>query len=177
MLYFISDLHFDHEFILRIRDGFKRVEYMNEYLIKNWNAKVTDHDEVYILGDFSFRSKKSVHRYLSRLKGKKHLIIGNHDDEWMKEVGDLSMYFESVSKLKILQLEGQEIVLCHYPLLEWPGKSYMIHGHIHGNKNTLTYRLIKEHFPLMLNACVEVNRYEPVTLNELLKNNEEWYER
>lgn len=175
--YLSSDLHFGHENIVPSRPQFKNVDEMDECLIRNWNRKVNDQDEVYILGDLSFRTRKGIHQYLSRLKGKKHLIVGNHDGWWMKDVEDLSVYFESVSDIKIIRYEKKDIVLCHYPMLEWPGKSYMIHGHVHGNKDTATYRYIKASLPMLLNCCVDVNNFEPVTMEELLKNNEVWYER
>jgi calcineurin-like phosphoesterase family protein len=51
---------------------------MNEAIIRNWNAVVSDDDDVYILGDFGM-SSRSVEVILPRLKGRKHLILGNHD--------------------------------------------------------------------------------------------------
>jgi calcineurin-like phosphoesterase family protein len=177
MLYFTSDLHFGHENLLQSRTSFSAIEEMDERLIQNWNKKVEKRDEVYILGDFSFRAKKSIHTYLKRLNGKKHLIIGNHDGKWMKEIGNLSAYFASVSDIKTIRYEKQELVLCHYPMLEWPGKYYLLHGHIHGNKNTMTYHYIKKNLSMALNCSVDINQFEPVTLQELLKNNEVWYER
>ena len=177
MIYFTSDLHFGHENLLKSRTEFKNIGDMDECLVQNWNRKVGKRDDVYILGDFSFRAKRSVHQYLKQLNGKKHLIIGNHDGKWMKELGELSMYFESVSDIKTIRYEKKELVLCHYPMLEWPGNSYLIHGHIHGNKDTMTYCYIKAHLPLALNCCVDINYFEPVTFEELVKNNEVWYER
>ena len=52
---YISDLHFGHAILNDAMDcrGFASADEMNEYMIKKWNEKVTDIDEVYILGDFS----------------------------------------------------------------------------------------------------------------------------
>ena len=36
---------------------------------------------------------------LKRLKGRKHLVLGNHDHSWTDRV-DLADYFESVQTLK-----------------------------------------------------------------------------
>ena len=177
MKYFISDTHFGHENIVKSRPCFSSVSEMDECLIKNWNNKVTNNDEIYILGDFSFRVKGKVHEYLQRLYGKKHLIVGNHDPWWMKEVEDLSVYFESVSDIKTIRVEKMNVMLCHYPMLEWDGSTYLIHGHVHGNKDTMTYRYIKDNLPHVLNCCVDINHFEPVTFQELLRNSDEWYER
>lgn len=174
---FTSDLHFGHENVVKHRPMFSNVDEMDEAMIQNWNKKVHRDDEVYILGDFAFRSKKNVHYYLSRLKGKKHLIVGNHDSKWMKELEEFSLYFESVSEMKTIQIGGKKLILCHFPLLEWSGVDYMVHGHIHANNNYDTYLFIKENRPRALNCGVDINHFEPVTLDELILNNEKWYRR
>lgn len=56
--------------------------------------------------------------YLDRLHGRKHLVVGNHDIYWMKDVADLSKWFESVDNLKVIKCEKKALTLCHYPLLE-----------------------------------------------------------
>lgn len=56
---------------------------MDRTIIVNWNSRVTDRDDVYILGDFSHKSEDSI-QYLRQLKGQKHLIIGNHDARMLK---------------------------------------------------------------------------------------------
>lgn len=178
---FTSDLHFGHKNILPTRPQFQSIEEHDETLINNWNAKVKGDDDVYILGDLSYRCSRHISYYLSRMKGKKHLIVGNHDDDWMRNVMQMSDYFESVDYLKTIKLDGIQITLCHYPMLEWPGSrykevSYLIHGHIHGLTNDI-YEYIKEHQPHALNAGVDVNDFKPITLEELKANCEMWYAR
>ena len=36
---------------------FSSIEEMDRILIENWNNKVNEEDDVYILGDFSYKSK------------------------------------------------------------------------------------------------------------------------
>ena len=75
---FTSDLHLGHNNSIAARNrneetcgrSFSRVEEMNEFLIEKWNDKVNDGDEVYILGDLSYRSGVSVRSYLEKLKGR-----------------------------------------------------------------------------------------------------------
>jgi calcineurin-like phosphoesterase family protein len=53
-------------------------------------------------------------------------------------------------------------------MLSWEGRGrggYMVHGHNHNNP--LGYA-----DPYLLNAGVEINGYKPVTLDELVRNNE-----
>ena len=80
MIYYISDLHLGHQNVIRMDDRpFETVGQMDETLIRLWNERVTDEDDVYIIGDFTYRNGYSADWYLRRLKGRKHLIIGNHD--------------------------------------------------------------------------------------------------
>lgn len=54
---------------------------MDEELIRLWNNKVSDTDDVYIVGDFSYRSGRQEQWYLKQLNGRKHLILGKYLDE------------------------------------------------------------------------------------------------
>ena len=159
---------------------------MNVFLINKWNQKVKDNDEVYILGDLSFRSGVSVKTYLMQLKGRKHLIIGNHDFQWQKNITNMKDYFESVSNMEVIRLDGKIITLCHYPLLEWNGSrraknqrtsiSWLIHGHIHNTRDNV-FEYIRDNLPCALNCGVDINGFEPVTFEELRINNNKWYGR
>ena len=139
MIYYTSDLHLGHENIIGLcARPFSCVEEMDETLIANWNDKVTNGDAVYILGDLIWEKSDPI-SYLSRLKGKKHLILGNHD-RWIAREG-AAAFFESVSKYAELSLDEHPVTLCHYPMLEWKNSrkigssrlGYLIHGHIHVN--------------------------------------------
>ena len=52
---------------------------MDRAIIENWNNRVTNSDNIYIVGDFIYRGEKEPEWYLKQLKGKKHFIIGNND--------------------------------------------------------------------------------------------------
>lgn len=148
MIYFTSDPHYYHKNIIAFC-GRKAadVDDMNQQLIDNWNAVITDNDEVYLLGDFAFCGKQRRLELIMQLLGKKHLIRGNHDpdpDRWWLEAG-----FYSVQDYKELRVQDmyqnddggnksyhQHIVLMHFPILSWNGMahgSWHLHGHCHGN--------------------------------------------
>ncbi|MGD9901731.1 MAG: metallophosphoesterase [Spirochaetales bacterium] len=170
MIYYISDLHFGHFNIIKFCNRpFKNLEEMNETLIKNWNEKVNNNDTVYIVGDLFFRNAENPELILNRLKGKKHLIVGNHDSSWIKKV-DLNKYFESINNMLVFSNGKCKITLCHYPMMSFDGE-YQVYGHIHNNKNDTYWQLLKT-MKNSLNASIEINNYEPVTFDELLKNNE-----
>ena len=186
MVYFISDLHFGHTNLIAkgSRPQFDSIEMMDQTIILNWNSIVEDDDEVYIVGDFSFLSRHPAEMYLRALKGKKHLIIRNHDAYWLSKMKYPERYFHTIGDIAHLEDKEKQITLCHYPWMEWPGcrgvqskLGYMIHGHVHGNKDRLSYQLIKDHkIKRILNCSVDINDYRPVTLEQLIINNEKWYE-
>ena len=134
MTYFTSDQHFGHFNIIRLSHRpFATVDEMDDELLARWNAKVKDGDVVYVLGDLFFRATV-VEPILARLKGRKHLMLGNHDGSWTKRI-DLSRYFESVQTLKEVNVDGRLLTLCHYPMLSYPEarRGYMVYGHIHND--------------------------------------------
>lgn len=119
-----------------------------------------------------FRMKKEPSEYLSRLKGHKILVLGNHDATWIWREGSTRFLTTHVSMMELID-RNRKVVLCHYPMLTWPhirSGSYMVYGHLHGHREQdpcVRYGLT----PRMLNSCVEVNGYQPVTLDEMIENN------
>jgi len=171
MTYFTSDQHFGHFNIIRLCSRpFATVEEMDATMLSRWNAKVREEDTVYILGDLFYRAA-TVEPILEQLKGRKHLILGNHDGSWTDRV-DLAKHFESVQTLKEVNVDGRLLTLCHYPMLSypWARRGYMIYGHIHNNVGDDYWPLIQRR-PRMLNAGVDINGFEPVSFDEMVANN------
>jgi calcineurin-like phosphoesterase family protein len=167
MTYFISDLHFGHHNIIKYCNRpFGSVEDMNKQIVDRWNQKITDDDTVYILGDIAL-SKDNVDK-VKELKGKKHLIIGNHDYHNLGQIKK-SKCFESVSYMKVITLDDKTITLCHFPTYSFIG-DYMVYGHVHNNENDQSWLAVRTK-PNMLNAGVEINKYVPATFKELQENN------
>lgn len=173
MIYFTSDLHLGHANIIKhCNRPFRDADEMDEFLIKKWNEKVSSCDTVHILGDFIFRSKRPPEEYLSILKGKKHLVVGNHDKAWMKKV-NLADWFESVEMMRFMTDGQRKLTLCHYPMMSWPFSNhggYMVYGHIHDDTR-MDYWPMIERNPLMLNAGADINGFAPVTFEEMVENN------
>ena len=118
----------------------------------------------------------TVEPILERLKGKKHLILGNHDPSWIEGV-DAGKHFASVEMFYSGTIEGRLVTMCHYPMLSWPQdkNSYMIYGHIHNNTDADYWPYIASH-DQMLNAGVDVNAFSPVSLDEMIVNNQHFKE-
>jgi calcineurin-like phosphoesterase family protein len=173
---FTSDQHFGHANIIKhCGRPFENVYEMDCFMIERWNNSVATNDHVYIIGDLMFRAQKSPEHYLDQLKGKKHLIVGNHDKYWMKKC-DLGKYFLSVDTLLEIGDGKNNIVLCHYPMMSWNKMmhgTYHIFGHIHNGTNAAYWPLLCS-MPNALNAGVDVNGFSPCTLEELIANREEF---
>lgn len=176
--YYIADTHFGHANIIRFCDRpFDSVEQMNAWLIESWNARVADDDDVYVIGDFAYRSATSVKSIVEQLAGRKHLVVGNHDVKWMKTCVPEDLFAEIGHALYNVDEKNRRIWMCHYPCMTWPGSryesSYHVYGHIHNDKPETFWPLLRT-YGRALNAGVEVNGYMPVTLEELIVNNERW---
>ncbi len=171
MIYFTADTHFGHANIIKMCERpFPDVETMNESMIAAWNERVRGNDTVYVVGDMFFRCP-DPESILKRLKGKKRLIVGNHDSTWMSKV-DMGRYFLSVDSFLETSDGAHALTLCHYPMVTWKHtiRSYMIHGHIHADTGADFWPLLRCR-ENVLNAGVDVNGYRPVTFDELVENN------
>jgi calcineurin-like phosphoesterase family protein len=131
MIFFTSDQHFQHKKILELCKNrpFKTVDEMNEKLVEYHNDTVLKTDTVYHIGDFCMSDRLTGLKFLSRLKGHHHLILGNHDYpyehrdrvKWAKIYSDAG--FDSihrVAELTDVRIKGwtKPIRLQHFPLLE-----------------------------------------------------------
>lgn len=129
-VFFISDLHIGHLNAIKFdKRPFQSLEEQNNIIISNWNNAVSDDDEVYILGDFAWKNDMALD-VVRKLKGKKHMILGNHDHF----TPELEKCFESISNYKVIVEDHQRIVLSHYPIAFWYGQhreTVLLYGHVH----------------------------------------------
>ena len=174
-VYFTGDLHFEHFNAIKYDcRPWPDVETMAAGMIDRWNARVTDDDLVYILGDVCYRSKCPAWHYLEQMKGHKVLIVGNHDGELLEDERSRRCFEEIHSYMEIKE-GGKKIVLCHYPMAEWNGKtrgSWHIFAHIHAQRNE-AYEVMRN-MPHALNAGCMLNDFAPATFAELIANNQKF---
>jgi calcineurin-like phosphoesterase family protein len=142
--YVTSDLHFGHKNIMTFcpvtRARFRNdVDYMNNAMVEEWNARVNPEDTVYILGDVAFMSGSDAGRMVNRLNGTKILIEGNHDRKTLQDQTFRSAFAEVHKYLQVVH-DGHRIVMFHYPILEWDQMhrgALHFYGHLHGGKSGL----------------------------------------
>ena len=129
--WFTADTHLGHANIIKHCDRpFATVQEMDAALVATWNAVVRAEDDVWHLGDFSYRSARSPADYLRRLNGRKHLVWGNHDDAQAKSApgwASSQAYAETT-------VDGTRLVLFHYGMRTWRGVgrgAIHLYGHSH----------------------------------------------
>lgn len=133
-----SDWHLFHDqsFIYEPR-GFSSVDEMNEEILRRHNERVSDEDDVYILGDILLGGPITEEKlnYLKKFKGKLHLAFGNHDTPAKLKEYEQSDIFEDIQMGYRLIYRRNEFWLTHHPtVLVNPGNAkpiYNIHGHTH----------------------------------------------
>lgn len=173
MNYYISDTHFGHKGIMtHCNRPFQTVEEMDETIIENINRKVTAKDDLYIVGDFCHWNTKTANPvdYLSRIKGKIHLITGNHDKNLLRNK-EAKSYFVDIRQYADIKDGNRRVILHHFPLAEWDGyynDSYHIYGHIHNNTQSPAFLFMKT-LERAFNVSADVLDFEPKTLDELIQ--------
>ncbi len=134
-VWFTADLHFGHEGIISsCKRPFHSEFDMDIDLVNNWNDAVGKRDHIFILGDFSFQSRKETMQTAKRLNGIKYLIEGNHDR--MIACNPSNIFEGGVEKYHEIYVDRQKIVMCHFAFRSWNAMHYgswNLHGHSHGN--------------------------------------------
>ena len=136
---------------------YKDEEDMREGLIERHNSVVKPNDEVYMLGDVTFENRAKAEETISRLNGKKNLIVGDHDTQTLK----CKHLFESIHYILELKINKKSIVMCHWPFRFWPKShwnSWHLFGHVHGNYDGKDKSW---------DVGVDNNNYRPISFDEV----------
>ena len=181
-IWFLSDEHYFHRnIILYASRPFSNVQEMNQGLIERHNSVVKDSDEVWHLGDFSFKENE-IPNILKQLKGLRHYIVcGNHDSCFAghkKHEAAKQRYllygFAGVHQ-NVMNFEGQ-FNLSHLPYLGGGDNSekerysafrlkdegkILLHGHLHSKpENRIRGK--------MFDVGVDSNNYFPISIDEII---------
>lgn len=133
-LFFTADTHFSDD---PVRQFFSRpftsVTKMNAAMIER-AAIVGEDDDLWIIGDFAAcetdAGREAARAAFLALPGRKHLVRGNHDPDWLVQ----TLPWASVHDLVEVEAQGSRFVLCHYPLVTWNGVregAVQLFGHVH----------------------------------------------
>lgn len=166
MDFFISDLHFGHDALLRLeRSQFNSIEEHDQFIIDSINRLVKKTDRLYILGDIGNLEK------CRQINARKILVVGNHDKRPIKEFE--SVFAEVYDHPVYLK---ENIVLSHIPIQVNEG-TLNVHGHLHGailtSKNHLNVSAhMIEYTPKSIHRIYELASRLPKENNKFL---EEWF--
>ena len=162
MLWFTANPHYSHGKVIRFCDRpFPDTDAMNAYLLAECRASVGPDDDLLILGDLTAGKATSaqrdeVQRVFRALPGRKHLIRGNHDQDWV-----CALPWDSFAETADIVVDKRRLFLCHYPMVTWPGARHrclQLFGHVHnnwwGSRNSV-------------NVGVDVWNFRPVTSGEI----------
>lgn len=144
---------------------FNSTEEMNEKLIENWNKVVGKQDRVFMMGDFALCGKEKIIEIGKRLKGKKILILGNHEGASLKTYYEAG--FEMISKYPILFNEF--FILSHEPqYVQEDGVYANIFAHVHTNP---MYKSVSSR-----SFCTSAERinYTPISFEIIKKQMEDY---
>jgi len=178
-VFYTSDLHIGHKFVAGLRGFWDEDnvvgDYVNPYVGEHtaealpdtdahdswladiWDSTVKKDDQVFVLGDISINGGQHALDWIAARPGTKHLIAGNHDPvgPWdrraVKKLPEWLKYFETVQPYLRRKLNGQNLLLSHFPYQSWgdgperDGSRFdqyrlleldlpLLHGHTHGTE-------------------------------------------
>ena len=161
--FFTSDHHFFHtncmKFYPKTRGSFSNITELNEHMIKKWQERITDSDDVYYLGDLSFGSAEATKNVLRRLPGRIFYLRGNHD----KGINQVAKRFEWIKDIAEIKIDDIPITLCHYAMRTWNKShfgAWQLYGHSH---NGLPEDPISKSFDI----GVDTNDFYPYSFEEI----------
>lgn len=174
-MFFTSDHHHGHRNIIEYSNRPWSFEDQTEELIKRWNDRVGVMDDVYHLGDFSFKGPKhedEVVEIINQLNGCIHFIRGNHDHKTLwKRIEDRNIpHVEWIKDYAEIKVNHRKVVLCHYAMRVWNNMhhgAYMLYGHSHGSLPG-----IGKSMDVGIDAHPEFQVYSWDEIDELLKQRE-----
>lgn len=138
-IWITSDLHFYHKGVLHFCPDtrpFTDLDDMHDKIIQEWNSKVSDNDLIFHLGDFSFKGKDATTEVLSQLKGKKVMILGNHDKTLRNQFRRGQYGIEEICDYMEVRIDGTKVCMSHFPMVcfNQAGRgAVMLHAHTHSS--------------------------------------------
>ncbi|MCL2767525.1 MAG: metallophosphoesterase family protein [Synergistaceae bacterium] len=174
MKYFLSDLHFYDEGLMKYCDRpFSSVEEMHCKIIDNFRNKVGGNGEIYILGDITGKNSMNLTKInymqvldqmgISNSNTPFHLILGNNDKLPAEDYMDMG--FVSVKGIDNIQIGEFKAMLTHDPCMVQQVNTLALCGHVH---TLFDYVYNVQRNTLAINVGIEVRDYTPVSEDEII---------
>lgn len=151
-VWYCADLHVGDPRGLWIGRGYNSLSHHDAHVREMWESQVQLEDEVWVLGDVAFNYVTGL-SWIRDLPGEKHLVVGNFErchpmfrdaHKWQREY---FKFFESVQSIARHRINGQSILLSHYPYTwnpqgprrsnQWRPRDeglWLLHGHEHSKE-------------------------------------------
>ena len=174
MIFFSSDYHFGHdkEFLWGPR-GLPSMFANSQAIVGNHNAIVKDEDDVYVLGDLMLGDNEYGLQMIKSLKGKLHIILGNHDTDTRIKLYEQLPNVVEITYAKVIKIGKQHYYLSHYPTIcsnydDKPYHNHMINlfGHTHQKGNFYWLDEYEEN-PFMYHVGVDSHGCCPVSAEQV----------
>jgi len=168
-IFFSSDHHFFHHNIIEYCDRpFGDINTMKNNIINNHNKMVGKNDIIYVLGDIGIINKAKFFKLkplLDRMNGRKHLILGNHDES--KPFNYIKIGFTSVHTTMWFEYGNHTFYMNHDPAVYttnmYNPKDILLCGHVH---KLFDHLLPKKN---VINVGVDVWNFAPISLDRIIK--------
>ena len=178
MIWVTSDWHFCHNkpFLYEPR-GFINQYDMNKAIIKNYNSVVNPEDEVYCLGDCMLSDNELGLQCIKSLKGKIHIIRGNHCTDNRIQLYKTCYNVVEVCDAKYLKYKRYKFYLSHYPTItenfddDHRIPLVNLYGHTHQKTNFYNNN------PYMYHVGLDSHNCYPVSIEQIIKDIKEEKEK
>jgi calcineurin-like phosphoesterase family protein len=179
MIYVVSDRHFRHRKICEYTGRpYDTVDDMDNDLIRRHNNVVKPEDIFIDMGDFGWGAVVDQSEILSKLNGRKKILIRGNHDRGTQAMFDMG--WDAVFDEAIFCYLGYKVLMQHKPyhgsrpVDQETGRhkfDFVFHGHIHNsNPSDLVEAGEPVSRPLFnLNLSVEVINYAPVSFKHAIR--------
>lgn len=176
-VFFSSDLHINHEAVIKFGRKYENVTHMNDSIVYEINKLVRENDLLVLMGDTMMVDKNYI-QFLNSVNCKNVIMLyGNHcnpnrfNEDMPQNLIFHGYYLE-------LNIERQIVCCSHYPMFNWNYQdkgSFMLHGHLHGDENTVIkeihkYKTMDVGLDSHYNMFEEYSLFSFEKVQEILKN-------
>ncbi len=173
--FFVGCEHYGHSKIIEYCNRpFKTIEENDKKIINNCNSRVKEDDTLYHLGDFCLHSANDkgngeilkAKDYIKQLNGNHIFICGNHDADNRNSL--------KTKNEEITIRQGKlRIQLIHDPAYAKIDYDIILHSHVHNAFKLKELRYCNQ-IRLCINCGVDVNKFSPISLDEVLAIYYKW---
>lgn len=146
-VWFSSDLHLNHEAVIKFGRHFDNINQMNTHIIQEINTRVSENDLIVLLGDSMMLDKDYIQFLNSLVCDNVIMLFGNHCNRGKMRSAliecDKLIYIGDYVELNV---EKQIICCSHFPQFNWNYQddgAISLHGHLHADENAVIKEIHK----------------------------------